>query len=128
MKKKNSKKKEVIYSEIGKKYPDSFYQEIVEKENAVALSNKVNLKTVEELIQLYKKVIEYYALISNEKVAFFSKRLAQLYIKLQEIENIENLTNNTNNENSNENLIKSYQNKHKQNIANSNNGRIRKND
>ena len=67
---------------IYKEFNSEFFQLIIEKENEIQLENS-NEENIKELAGLYKKAIENYSGISNEKVIFYNNKLTKLLMVVQ---------------------------------------------
>ena len=67
---------------IYKEFNSEFFQLIIEKENEIQLENS-NEENIKELAGLYKKAIENYSGISNEKVIFYNNKLTKLLMAVQ---------------------------------------------
>ena len=61
---------------------ENFYQLIVEKENEIQLTGP-NEENIQELAILYKKAIEHFSGISNERVLFYNHKLTRLIMAVQ---------------------------------------------
>ena len=84
----NKEKKNVYQYHSGlniiyKEFNSEFFQLIVEKENEIQLTGNLNEEKIKELADLYKKAIENYSGISNDKVIFYNNKLTKLIMAVQ---------------------------------------------
>ena len=75
------------YYKKSKNLSDKFYQEIIELENEIQLSPFPSIETVRNLGTLYKKAIETFSGVSNQKLQFYTRKMTQLIVVTNKINN-----------------------------------------
>ena len=65
--------------------PSNFYQNIIELENKIQLSQRPSMEDIRELGTLYKKAIEVFCSTSPRKVQFYSNKLTKLLIGVDKL-------------------------------------------
>ena len=73
------------YYKKSKNLTDKFYQEIIELENEIQLSPFPSMETVRSLGSLYKKAIETFSGVSNQKLLFYNRKMTQLIVVMDKI-------------------------------------------
>ena len=73
------------YYKKSKNLTDKFYQEIIELENEIQLSPFPSMETVRNLGTLYKKAIETFSGVSNQKLQFYNRKMTQLIVVMDKI-------------------------------------------
>ena len=73
------------YYKKSKNLSDKFYQEIIELENEIQLSPFPSMETVRNLGTLYKKAIETFSGVSNQKLQFYTRKMTQLIVVTNKI-------------------------------------------
>ena len=68
------------------KVDEDFYRRVIELENEIQLSQNPSMESMEELIKLYEKGVEYFTEThSRKKVQYFKNKLTQLILGLNKL-------------------------------------------